>query len=119
MQNQVKTVVNEVQKLIEERLTTFEESIINMMVEQVKNNSNPTPPSITYASAVSTNVTSDKSSISMMHQNQTQKQACDELNRRKRNVIIYGFGENEDKIKDHAILSLHLKYRTSAIITSS
>ena len=98
----INSVVKEVQNLIEERLTTFEESIKDMMVEQVKNNSNPAPPSVTYASAVSTNVTSDKSSISMMHQNQTQKQACDELNRRKRNVIVYGFEENEDKIKDHA-----------------
>ena len=62
MQNKyVKSVVKEVQNLIEERLTTFEESIKDMMVEQVKNNSNLIPPSVTYASTVSTNVTSNKS----------------------------------------------------------
>ena len=46
----INSVVKEVQNLIEERLTTFEESMKDMMVEQVKNKSNPSLSNLRFCS---------------------------------------------------------------------
>ena len=57
MQNQeVKTVVNEVQKLLEKSFCNLEKTVKYTISEQLRNNSISTPPLGTYASAVSSNV---------------------------------------------------------------